>query len=138
VTTDDTAPANSEPFRLGYARTDLRRSLVAAVLRGTKTATSSLRTEYAPYAAESLPCVGDTHLLLGSDDEPVGIVETTEVRTITVGEVDLAFAIDEGEAFISVDAWRSAHERFWAIDLTDDTPIVAQRFRLVARRDEET
>lgn len=42
-------------MQLGYTRTELRRKLVDAVLLGAKTATSSLRSEYAPYTAESLP-----------------------------------------------------------------------------------
>jgi uncharacterized protein YhfF len=105
------------------------------VLRGEKTATSSLRTEYAPHTDERLPQIAERHLLLGFDDEPVGVVETTEVRQLRIGDVDLGFARDEGEGFSTVEEWRLAHERFWAnADLTDDTVIVAQRFRLVESR----
>jgi ASCH domain-containing protein len=71
---------HAEPFQLGYPRTELRRKLVAAVLSGEKTATSSLRSEYTPHTNEPLPQVGDRHLLLGLDDEPTGVVETIEVR----------------------------------------------------------
>jgi uncharacterized protein YhfF len=123
---------HAEPFRLGYPRTELRRKLVAAVLRREKTATSSLRADYAPHTDEPLPQVGDRHLLLGFDDEPVGVVETTEVRELRVVDVDLGFALDEGEGFASVEEWRLAHEDFWSgVAVSDDTVIVAQRFRLV-------
>ena len=119
-------------MELGYARTDLRRRLVDAVLRGEKTATAGLRSDYGP--GERLPQPGDRGPLLGWDDEPLGIVETTEVRVVRAGDIDLAFARDEGEGFESVADWRAAHERFWAEhQITDDTLIVAERFRLVER-----
>jgi uncharacterized protein YhfF len=97
------------------------------VLRGEKTATAGLAELEDPGAA------GDRCLLLGFDDEPVGIVEVTEVRVVPAGEIDLQFARDEGEGFESVDDWREAHERFFGRPLPDDTQIVAVRFRLVQR-----
>jgi uncharacterized protein YhfF len=119
-------------MELGYARTDLRRRLVDAVLRGEKTATAGLRSDYGPN--ERLPEAADRSLLLGWDDEPVGVVEATEVRVIRAGDVDLQFARDEGEGFDTVAEWRAAHERFWAgREITDDTPVVVERFRLVER-----
>jgi uncharacterized protein YhfF len=122
------------PFELGYARTELRRKLVDAVLRGDKTATAGLRSDFAPHTDESLPEVGDRFALLDFDDRPVAVVETTEVRIVPAGDVDLEFARDEGEGFETVEDWRRAHERFWADhDIQDDTLIVAERFRVVER-----
>lgn len=119
-------------FELGYARTALRQKLVDAVLRGDKTATAGLRSDYEP--DEALPRVGGRAMLLGFDDEPVAIVETTEVRLVRAGDVDLAFAVDEGEGFETVADWRRAHENFWADrQIDDDTLIVAERFVLVER-----
>jgi uncharacterized protein YhfF len=128
-----TAP-DLPPFELGYARTELRRKLVDAVLRGDKTATAGLRADYAPHTDEPLPEVGDRFALLDFDDETVGVVETTEVRVVPAGEIDLEFARDEGEGFDTVEDWRAAHERFWAErGIDDDTLILAERFRLVER-----
>ena len=119
-------------MELGYARTDLRRRLVEAVLRGEKTATAGLLSDYGPDEALAEP--GDRSTLLGWDDEPIGVVEITEVRVLRAGDVDLAFARDEGEGFDTVAEWRAAHERFWAgKEITDDTLVVAERFRLVER-----
>ena len=119
-------------FELGYARTALRRRLVTSVLRGEKTATASLLTDYLPHTSDPLPVVGKRYLLVGYDDEPVGIVETTGLRIVPAGEVDLQFARDEGEGFETVAQWRAAHERFWNSQLiTDQTTIVCERFRLV-------
>ena len=53
---------------------------------------------------------------------------------LRVADVDLAFARDEGEGFESVAGWRRAHEEFWSgEEITDDTLVVAERFRLVER-----
>jgi uncharacterized protein YhfF len=124
--------SDAPPMELGYARTDLRRQLVDAVLRDEKTATAGLRSDYGP--DDRLPEAGDRSLLLGWDDEPVGVVETTEVRVVRAADVDLQFARDEGEGFESVADWRAAHERFWAgQEITDDTLVVAERFRLLER-----
>ena len=126
--------AELPPYELGYARTELRRRLVQAVLRGEKTATAGLREDYAPHTDEPLPEVGERFALLDYDDRPVAVVETTEVRIVPAGEIDLEFARDEGEGFESVEDWRRAHENFWTErGLTDDTLIVAERFRLVER-----
>ena len=89
-------------FELGYAGTVLRRDLVAAVLRADKTATASLLSDYQPTTAEPLPVVGQQYLLVGYADEPVGIVETTELRILPAQDVDLQFARDEGEGFETV------------------------------------
>jgi uncharacterized protein YhfF len=122
------------PFELGYPRTELRRKLVNAALREEKTATSSLRVEYEPHTQEPLPYVGMRTVLLGFDDEPLAVVETTDVRVARVADVDLAFARDEGEGFETVADWRAGHERFWADhEITDDSLVVAERFRIVER-----
>jgi uncharacterized protein YhfF len=107
---------------------------VDALCRAPKTATSSLRDEYEPHTDEPLPEVGERCLLVGWDDEPMGVVETTEVRVVPAGDVDLRFVRDEGEGFRSVADWRAAHERFWSNwKITDETQVVCERFRLMAR-----
>lgn len=122
------------PFELGHARTDLRRKLVDAVLCGEKTATAGLRSDYAPHTDEPLPAAGDRFALLDFEDRPVAVLETTEVRVVPAGEIDVEFARDEGEGFETIADWRRAHERFWAeYEIRDDTLIVAERFRLVER-----
>jgi uncharacterized protein YhfF len=124
------------PFGLGYPRTDLRRELVDAVLRGEKVATAGLAEDFAPRTFEPFPVAGNRWALLGYDDEPVGIVETTKVVVVRAGDVDLEFARSEGEGFDSVAEWRAAHERFWADrKITDYTLVVCEHFRLISRID---
>lgn len=121
-------------MRLGYPRTELRRKLVDATLGGDKTATAGLRSGHEPHTPEPLPRVGDRCVLLGFDDEPVAVVETTEVRVLRAADVDLAFALDEGEGFETLAGWRRAHEEFWSDHaIGDDTLIVAERFKVVER-----
>jgi uncharacterized protein YhfF len=120
------------PLELGHPRTELRRELVAAVLRGEKTATAGLLAEYEA-EGEQPDTVGDRCVLLGYDDEPVAVVEVTESRVVAAGEIDEAFARDEGEGFASVEEWRIAHERFFERPIDPDTAIVAVRFRVLER-----
>jgi len=118
------------PFELGYARTELRRQLVDAVLRGEKTATAGLLSEYEA-EGERPNAAGDRCVLLGYDDEPVAVVKVTESRVVAAAEIDEQFARDEGEGFDSVEEWRIAHERFFNQPIGPDTRIVAVRFRVL-------
>lgn len=120
-----------------------RDALLAAILNGAKTATSSLGAGYGP--DDALPRVGEREVLISSSGVPVGVAETIDVRVVPLGEVDLDHVVAEGEGFRSVDEWRAAHERFWAsdevraeiddptFDLDDRAPVVLQRLRLVER-----
>ena len=117
------------PFELGFAGTELRAALVAAVVRGDKTGTAFLVGE------EPIPTVGERCTLVDIDDRPIGIVETTAVRVLRIGDCDLEFAISEGEGFATVAEWRAAHVAYWSAywpePITDDTLFVAERFRVV-------
>ena len=120
----------------------LRDQLVGAILAGAKTSTSSLMADY-ERDGEALPQVGERSVVMDSRDRPVAVIETTEVRVVRLGDVDLQHAIDEGEGYESVSAWRAGHEDFWhspearaelgdpAFTVDDDTLMVAERFRLV-------
>ncbi|WUH93762.1 ASCH domain-containing protein [Streptomyces sp. NBC_00433] len=121
----------------------LRDQLVAAVLDGSKTSTTGVVADY-EHEGEALPEVGERAVVVDSDGRGVGVIEVTEVRVVPLREVDLAHAVDEGEGYESVAAWRRGHEDFWhgpemraALDdpgftVGDDTPLVLERFRLVA------
>ncbi len=120
----------------------LRDRLVAAILSGEKRATTDLYAAF-EHLNEELPRVGDRSVVVDSEERPVAVIETTEVRVIPIRDVDEDFARDEGEGTATVEEWRAAHERFWSGDewrrlmggtsptITDDTLVVAERFRLV-------
>ena len=119
-------------LQLGYARTELRRQLVEAVLRGEKTATAGLLADYQAEGEEPEP-EGSRSTLLGYEDEPVAVVELTESRVVQAAAINERFARDEGEGYESVDDWRIAHERFFGQRIEPETEIVAIRFRVVER-----
>jgi uncharacterized protein YhfF len=115
----------------GWTGTPLRRQLVELILRGDKTATAGLVLDYEA-EGEELPTVGEHFVVLDFDDQPVGVIVTTEVRVVRAADVDEQFARDEGEGFESVADWREAHERFFeAYPFDDDTQVVCERFKLV-------
>ncbi|MFF7456716.1 ASCH domain-containing protein [Kitasatospora sp. NPDC008115] len=121
----------------------LRDRLVGAVLSGAKTSTTGLLAEY-EREGEPLPVVGTRGAVVDSDGRIVAVTETTEVRVVPLGEVDLRHALDEGEGYASVAEWRAGHERFWhgeelraaigdpAFTVDDGTAVVLERFRLIA------
>ncbi|MFI9218783.1 ASCH domain-containing protein [Streptomyces werraensis] len=121
----------------------LRDRLVAAILDGSKTATTGLVAEYEREGAP-LPQAGDRSVLVDSEGRPVAVLEVTGVRVVPLAQVDPAHAVDEGEGYAGVAEWRAGHERFWdsaemraALDdpdfaVDDTTPVVLERFRVVA------
>lgn len=86
--------------------------LLAAVLRGEKTATSSLAVEY--LSGEPLPRLGQQLALMDNAGRCCGIVETVRVRIIPLNLVGHDAAHDEGEGFADASEWRRGHEAFWA------------------------
>jgi uncharacterized protein YhfF len=121
-----------------------RDRLVEAVLKGEKTATSSLLAEWL-LDDQELPAVGDRREVLDSNDRAVAVIELTAVDVIRLGDVDLNLAHAEGEGFETVAEWREAHERFWTQEvaprlpadmagpLNDDAKIVVVRFAKIVR-----
>ncbi|MFC8302921.1 ASCH domain-containing protein [Specibacter sp. NPDC057265] len=122
----------------------LRDQLVAAVLDASKTSTTATLIEY-EIEQEDLPVVGLQEVVIDSAGKPVAVIEMTEIRQARLAEVDLQHAIDEGEGFTTVAQWRAAHEEFWHsqdmrdamsdphFSVGDDTVLVLQRFKVIAR-----
>lgn len=107
------------------------------VLAGRKTATCSALWEL---EAEGEPAArpGEKTVILDGDDEPLCVIETTEVEIRRFDEVDKRFARDEGEGDRSLAYWREAHRRFFAGTLpeigrrfSEEMPLVCERFRVI-------
>jgi uncharacterized protein YhfF/N-acetylglutamate synthase-like GNAT family acetyltransferase len=123
----------------------LRDELTRLALAGTKTTTAGLLVEMEA-DGEVVPAAGDRSVLVDSLEQPVAIVETVSCRVVRLADVDDRHAIDEGEGYANAAEFRASHERFWSsylddlrrrlgdpsFAITDDTPIVAERFRVVA------
>ncbi len=118
--------------------------LVAAVLRGEKTATSSLAVEY--LAGDPLPRVGERLPLVDHQGAVHGMVETTGATIVPLHLVGDDVAHAEGEGFADAADWRRAHVAYWEaiVDLIraeagdpdwtlrETEPVVVQWFRLVS------
>ena len=101
--------------------------LLELVLAGVKTATCS--TEDEPNTSTS----GERWIVLDGRGHPRCVIETTEVTYRRFGEVDAAFAHDEGEGDRSLAYWRSAHRRYFDRlgKFNEDMMLMCERFRLV-------
>ena len=82
-------------------------ALLDLVIRGVKTATCS--TEDEPNTSTQ----GERWIVLDGRGEPRCVIETTDVSYRHFGEVDAAFAFDEGEGDRSLHYWREAHQRYF-------------------------
>ena len=122
----------------------LRDALVAAIVNGRKTSTTSLVVQY-DLDDEPLPAVGERGVVVDSAGRPVCITEVTEVRIVPLRAVDLAHALDEGEGYQTVSDWRAGHEKFWhthafralmcepMFEVSDSTEAVLVRFCVVVQ-----
>lgn len=139
----ETLPPDAPQHQAGYLvdrmgdTPDLADELGALIVSGVKTATCSARWEW---EAEDrpLPQPGLLSIILDSDNQPLCIIETTEVTLRAFKDVDADFAAAEGEDDRSLESWREEHWRYFSRVLpcightpTEDMPLVCERFRLV-------
>lgn len=92
-----------EAFRIGTTADDADDGALL-ITRGRKTATSSLLWEYEGQH-KPLPQVGSLSILENGRDQPVCVVQTTELVTRPFREVDQLFAYDYGEWDRSLKTW---------------------------------
>jgi uncharacterized protein YhfF len=107
------------------------------IVTGAKTATCSALWEYEAEGS-ALPEAGSKTIVLDGQDDPLCIVETTEVVVRPYDKVDAKFAYEEGEGHRSLEYWRDAHWRFFSRTLPTigkepsvDMPLVCERFRVI-------
>jgi uncharacterized protein YhfF len=115
------------------AMPDLSTELALLVRDGPKRATAGLLAEYDD-ESEELPVPGGLSLILDGASSPVCVIRTTEVEIRPFGEVDAAFAWDEGEGDRTLEWWRTPHKWFFAqqgVEIDDDTLMVLERFELL-------
>lgn len=109
--------------------------LLALVLSGTKTATSSALSDFD--AEDSpLPVVGELSIILDGAGHPAALIQTTEVEVVAFDAVDADFARAEGEDDLSLESWRAEHTRYFLRTLgLDELPVdfqvVTERFTVL-------
>jgi uncharacterized protein YhfF len=139
----DTLPADSPVRNEQYLAErfgdspQMANELGPLVVSGAKTATCSAPWEWEAEGA-SLPEIGQKSIVLDGNDDPLCIIETTEVEVRPYDAVDARFAYDEGEGDCSLEYWREAHWRFFSSTLpnigkkpTPNIPLVCERFRVI-------
>ena len=101
--------------------------LLDLVIKGVKTATCS--TEDEPNT--STP--GERWIVHDGRGTPRCVIETTEISYRRFGEVDAAFAHDEGEGDRSLGYWRDAHRNYFGRlgRFSEDMMLMCERFCLV-------
>ena len=104
---------------------------------GIKTATCGLLWEY-EVEHEALPKTGDLSVVTNWAEEPLCIIETTEVNVVAFHQVDAQFAFDEGEGDCSLAFWRKVHWDVFSMvcaeigqEPAEDMPLVCERFRVI-------
>jgi uncharacterized protein YhfF len=106
---------------------DLADELLELVVSGVKTATCSTEDE------PNLSKPGERWIVLDGRGRPRCVIESVEVSFRRYGEVDAAFAHDEGEGDRSLAYWRAAHGRYFERlgRFSEDMMLMCERFRLV-------
>lgn len=121
-TVDESLPPPTWTFGGDSRQAD---ALVALVIAGTKTATSSARSDYED--DDDLPTPGMLSILLDSAGHPRALLRTTEVSVEAFYDVTEEHAFAEGEGERTLSQWRTAHADFF----NDDAPemlVVLERF----------
>lgn len=107
--------------------------ILALVLDGTKTATTSAVAEYEA-ADEELPVVGDLAIVVDGNGNPRALLRTTDVSVVALGAVDEAYVVAEAEDGGDLSVWRQRHEEYYGEEFDgvgDDFPLVLERFEVV-------
>lgn len=113
--------------------------LLALVLAGTKTATSSALWDFEA-DGEEVPEVGSWNIILDGSGRPTALVQTVGITIVPFDEVTAAHAYAEGEDDRSLASWRDEHEKHWRRFSTSTRgfdrrmPIVCEDLRLVHAR----
>jgi uncharacterized protein YhfF/N-acetylglutamate synthase-like GNAT family acetyltransferase len=138
-----------EPTHWGFAEPGpLREKLTSLALGGGKVVTTGLLAEY-EILGEPVEQPGDHSILVDSADAPVAVIEDVLSRVIRLADMTDQDAIDEGEGYADAAAFRVSHEEHWnesiewvreglgdpTFTITDDTLVVAERFRIVSLLD---
>ncbi len=124
-----------DAFSFGTTKEDAT-ELATLVIDGIKTATVSLKWVY-DKEGEPLPKRGEFSIVTDGNEQPVCVIETTEVRVLPFDAVDEQFAWEEGEEDRTLESWRRMHWSYIVWECarikrkpSPTTPLVCERFRV--------
>ena len=119
--------AELESFAFGDSP-ELADELLELVLIGKKTATC-----WAANEGDKGVVVGKRWIVKDGQGRASAVLETIEVVRRRFGEIDAAFAHDEGEGDRTLADWREAHTNYFTRrgEFSPDMELYCERFRLV-------
>jgi uncharacterized protein YhfF len=119
--------AEVESFAFGDSP-ELADELLELVLIGNKTATC-----WAAKEGDKGVVVGKRWIVKDGQGRASAVLETIEVVRRRFGEIDAAFAHDEGEGDRTLADWREAHTDYFTrrSEFSPDMELYCERFRLV-------
>ncbi len=124
-----------QAFAFADSIPELATELALLVRDGPKRATAGLLSDYGDGTEEGqMPVVGELNIVLDGGGSPVCVIRTTEVAVRRFGDVDEAFAWDEGEGDRTLSWWRQAHTWYFlqqGTRIDEDTLMVLERFELL-------
>ena len=136
-------PRFYEAFHFGDSA-PLANELAELVLRGTKRATAGLVWSFEA-AGRALPKPGDLSVVTNWADEPLCVIETTDVQVVPFRSVSAEFASVEGEGDGSLEHWRDVHWAYFGRECgrigkmpSDTMPVTCERFDVVYRGESRT
>ena len=111
--------------------------LAALTLSGTKRATAGALWSYEA-EGEAIPQPGDLSIIINWQQEPVCIIESTQIDITPFNEVSEEFARVEGEGDKSLSYWKKVHWEFFNNEMEalgreaiETMPVVCERFRVI-------
>ncbi len=124
------ANPEAETFRFGDTP-ELCARILALVRSGAKTTTCEAASAYGA-GGDTWPEVGRRDVALNWDGTPAVMIETVEVQSRRMDEVDAAFVADMGE-FRDLAHWRGVYQRYFQREgkFAPDMKLMCERFRMV-------
>lgn len=111
--------------------------LAKLTLSSTKRATAGALWSYED-EGEAIPQPGDLSIIINWQQEPVCIIESTQVDITPFSEVSEEFARVEGEGDRSLAYWKKVHWEFFSEEMetlgrkaVETMPVVCERFRVI-------
>lgn len=126
------APWWSELPRTSFGSSGMEERLAALILAGRKRATVW-------NAKVGNPTRSGLQWVVTVGERPAAVIETVHVEVRRFGEIDEAFAFEEGEGDRSLAFWRVVHEAYFRKEgeFATDMELWCERFRLIEVIDHE-
>lgn len=107
------------------------------VVKGIKQATATSLWWYEKHN-ESLPEVGDRHIVTDWEGNAIAIIETIKVEPTPYNQITPEFAIIEGEGDRTLDYWKKVHRAYYkremepyGEDFNEDMVIICEYFKTI-------